>query len=134
MFLIGIFLILLMPFQIFEYSISPSELDLTETSFFILLIIFVFQYIKLCRQITVPLVWKIISPWVHQAHMLLLSILLLLVSVKLFDFGLDELDRMPLLDLCGYVVMVVTMGYSYYRMKTLGIKQTKKIEIEGATE
>ncbi|MEZ8368930.1 hypothetical protein AB6C94_05770 [Vibrio splendidus] len=137
MFLLGIALYLAMPFAIFEYSFSLSELDLIETLFIVFLVAYAYQYIKLCRRIDVPLVRKIITPWVHQAHVFLVFFLLLFASVNLFDFNLDDSTRMPLLDLFGYILTVATLGYSYYRVGVLASQKPKTAETmnsEGAVE
>lgn len=137
MFLLGIAVFLVMPFVIFEYSFSLSELDLIETLFITLLLVFVYQYIKLCFQSKVSLVRKIITPWVHQAHVFLVFIVLLFMSIKQFKLKLDDLERIPLLYLFECLIMVGTMGYSYYRVKTLD-NQPRKASVtvcrEGATE
>lgn len=128
---------LAIPLVVFEYSFSLSELDPIETLFFLFLCFFVYQYIKLCLGVNVPLVWKIITPWVHQAHLLLVAIVLYLMSIKLFGYKLEDLERMPLLDMFEYLLIAGTMGYSYYRVSALNNQRqatTEKVCKEGVTE
>ena len=137
MFLLGITSFVAMPFEIFEYSFSLSELDIIETLFCVFLLVFIYQYIKLCRQIDAPLVRKVITPWVHQAHLLLISVLLALVSMKLFHLELIDFERMPLLNLFGYFLMAATLGYSFYRVRALATQHKSNMEtvcVEGVTE
>ncbi len=137
MFLLGVSMLLAMPLAMFEYSISLSEIDLVETLFIVFLVVFIYQYIKHCRQVDAPLVRKIITPWVHQAHLLLVFLLLSMISASLLGLNLEALERMPLLDLLGYILMVATFGYSYYRIGLFAKKTVETVEVittEGAVE
>ncbi|WP_249553609.1 hypothetical protein [Shewanella sp. 8A] len=114
MFLLGIALFWLLAFFIFEYSFSLSELDLIETLFLVFLFSFVYQYIKHCLHIDAPFVRKIITPFVHQAHLGLVFLGgSLLVATKL-DIGLEELDKIPMLDVTYYILAMLTLSYSDY--------------------
>jgi hypothetical protein len=135
--LLGVSLLLVMPLAMFEYSFSFSELDLVETLFIVFLVVFIYQYIKHCRQIDAPLVRKIITPWVHQAHVFLVFFSLSLISASLLGLNLKDLERMPLLDLLGYILMAATFGYSYYRIGLFAKKIGETVEAvstEGAVE
>ena len=135
--LLGVSLLLAMPFAMFEYSFSLSELDLIETLFIVFLVVFIYQYIKHCRQIDAPLVRKIITPWVHQAHVFLVFFLISLISASLLGLNLKDLERMPLLDLLGYILMAATFGYSYYRIGLFAKKTGETVEAvstEGSVE
>ncbi|WP_139070206.1 hypothetical protein [Aliivibrio fischeri] len=137
MFLLGVSLLLVMPLIMFEYSFSLSELDLIETLFIVFLVVFIYQYGKRCRQIDAPLVRKIITPWVHQAHIFLVFYSLTLISAPLLELNLRELERMALLDLFGYILMAGTFGYSYYRIGLFAKKTVETVEVittEGAVE
>lgn len=134
MFLLGVSMLLAMPLAMFEYSISLSELDLVETLFIVFLVVFIYQYGKRCRQIDAPLVRKIITPWVHQAHLLLVFLLLSMISASLLGLNLEALERMPLLDLLGYILMAATLGYSYYRVGLVAKTTVETASTEGAVE
>lgn len=137
MFLLGITSFAAMPFGIFEYSFSLSELDIVETLFCLFLLAYIYKYIKLCRQIDAPIVCKVITPWVHQAYLLLVSVLLTLVSIKLFNLKLIDFERMPLLNFFGYLLIATTLGYSFHRVRTLGTQHKNNMEkvcSEGVTE
>lgn len=114
MFLLGIALFWLLAFFIFEYSFSLSELDLIETLFVVFVLSFVYQYTKHCMRIDAPLVRKIITPFVHQAYLCLFFLGGgLLVATKL-DIGLEEFDKMPMLDVTYYILAMLTLSYSDY--------------------
>ncbi len=137
MFLFGVSMLLAMPLAMFEYSFSLSELDLVETLFIVFLVVFIYQYGKRCRQIDAPLVRKIITPWVHQGHVFLVFLLLSLISASLLGLNLEALERMPLLDLLGYILMAATFGYSYYRIGLFAkaiVETVETVSTEGAVE
>lgn len=123
MFILGIGLCLLMQSEIFEYSYSLSELDLAETLFIVGLLWFAFHYIKLCCRIDAPLVRKIITPFVHQAHVFLVAFIGLLIYAAANDTTVDNYASMPMLDVADYLLTMATLGYSYHRLGTLSSVQ-----------
>ncbi|MDF4386333.1 hypothetical protein P3452_22150 [Vibrio parahaemolyticus] len=137
MFVLGIVAYAFTPLAIFEYSYSVSELDLVETIFIVLLVMFVYHYIKLCRRIEAPFIRKIITPWVHQAHLLLVLALLGIAAVKFSKLEFEDFDTMPLMDFVSYVLMSMTLLYSYKRMNKYPDKQViaaEEVAKEGAVE
>lgn len=137
MFVLGIAAYAFMPLAIFEYSYSVSELDLIETLFIVLFVMFAYLYIKLCLRIKAPFIRKIITPWVHQAQLILVIILAAGIAVRLFDVNPDVFDETPLLDLVCYVLMSLTLLYSYRRMNKYPDKQvieTQSVVNEGVVE
>ncbi|WP_216639330.1 hypothetical protein, partial [Vibrio fujianensis] len=123
-------------FLMFEYSFSLSELDIIETSFIVFLVMFFYRYIQLCRRSDVPLVRKIITPWVHQAYLGLFSIGLILIAIKFSDFDWDQpLD--PIDEIVGYLCSVAVFSYSYYRVSKLSNQQVSTTPVantQGATQ
>ncbi|MGR5274118.1 hypothetical protein ACPV4S_19915 [Vibrio alginolyticus] len=137
MFVLGIAAYAVMPLVIFEYSYSVSELDLVETIFIVLLVMFAYHYIKLCRRTEAPLIRKIITPWVHQAHLILVFVLLGIAAVQFSELEFEDFDTMPLMDFVSYVLMSITLLYSYRRMNKYPDKQVITAEAvvnEGAVE
>lgn len=137
MFILGLAAYGFLPFAVFEYSYSLSELDLIETLFMVLLVMFVYHYIKLCRRINAPFIRKLITPWVHQAHLLLAFFFCAFIAVQLFKLPFDDLEKMPFMDFLGYVLMSVTLLYSYKRMNAYPpkvVKNAEPVTREGALE
>ncbi|OOE92093.1 hypothetical protein BZG76_09670 [Salinivibrio sp. AR647] len=136
LFLLGLFVYALTPFEVFEYAFSFTEIDLIETLFLVFLVVFFYHYIKRCRQIDVPIVRKIITPWVHQAYVFLLVVSVFVVNKKYFHFNWEHYARLPLVDLLSYLLMAATFLYSYYRINTLARakNQTSEINREGVAE
>ncbi len=137
MFILGLATYAILPFAVFEYSYSLSELDLIETLFMVLLVLFGYHYIKLCRSIKAPLIRKLITPWVHQAHLLLVFILFAFIAVQFFKLPFADLEKMPFMDFVGYVLMSLTLLYSYKKMNAYPVKTVKKEELvtlEGAVQ
>ncbi|MCF7482928.1 hypothetical protein L3V31_14530 [Vibrio sp. J1-1] len=137
MFVLGIAAYAFLPLEIFEYSYSVSELDLIETIFIVLLVMFAYHYIKLCRRTEAPFIRKVITPWVHQAYLLLVLVLLGIVAVQFSELEFDDFETMPLMDFVSYVLMSMTLLYSYKRMNKYPGKQVIAVEAvakEGAVE
>lgn len=137
MFVLGVAIYALLPLAIFEYSYSVSELDLIETLFMVLLVMFAYHYIKLCRCTDAPFVRKLITPWVHQAHLVLVFIIMGVIAVQFFEFNVEDFDKMPLMDFVSYVLMSITLLYSYSRMRKYPQKAVLKVAPvanEGAAE
>lgn len=127
MFLLGLVEFAALPLEIFEYSYSLSELDFMETLFVAYLVVFIYHYVKLCRRVRAPLIRKIITPWVHQAHLFLLFILGTLIAVKWFDFKWDDYPKTPMLDAIATVMMMLAMVYSYVRLSRYSLKPSEKV-------
>lgn len=137
MFVLGLAFFALLPKVVFEYSYSLSELDLVETMFIILLVMFAYHYVKLCRCTEAPFIRKVITPWVHQAYLLLVFVLLGIVTVQFSELEFDDFETMPLMDFVSYVLMSMTLLYSYKRMNKYPGKQVIAVEAvakEGAVE
>lgn len=137
MFVLGVALYAFLPLAVFEYSYSLSELDLVETIFIVLLVMFAYHYIKLCRRTNASFIRKIITPWVHQAHLLLVFIVIGIIAVQFFEFDFDDFDKMPFVDFISYVLMSITLLYSYKRINKYPSKQIIKVETvanEGGVE
>ncbi|WP_154179917.1 hypothetical protein [Vibrio furnissii] len=137
MFALGVSIYKFLPPAMFEYSYSVSELDLIETLFIISLVMFVYHYIKLCCCTDAPFIRKLISPWVHQAHVILVFFLVGVVAVLLFEFNIDDFNKMPLIDLVSYVLMSTAFLYSYSRLRKYPQKAVMKVAPvvnEGAAE
>ncbi|EPF1752806.1 hypothetical protein ACSQUR_004350 [Vibrio alginolyticus] len=137
MFVLGLAFFALLPKVVFEYSYSLSELDLVETMFIILLVMFAYHYVKLCRRTEAPFIRKVITPWVHQAYLLLVFVLLGIVTVQFSELEFDDFETMPLMDFVSYVLMSMTLLYSYKRMNKYPGKQVIAVEAvakEGAVE
>ncbi|EHZ2751329.1 hypothetical protein QNE77_004361 [Vibrio alginolyticus] len=137
MFVMGLAFFALLPIVVFEYSYSLSELDLVETIFIVLLVMFAYHYIKLCRRTEAPFIRKVITPWVHQAYLLLVFVLLGIVAVQFSELEFDDFETMPLMDFVSYVLMSMTLLYSYKRMNKYPGKQVIAVEAvgkEGAVE
>lgn len=137
MFVLGLAFFALLPKVVFEYSYSLSELDLVETMFIILLVMFAYYYVKLCRRTEAPFIRKVITPWVHQAYLLLVFVLLGIVTVQFSELEFDDFETMPLMDFVSYVLMSMTLLYSYKRMNKYPGKQVIAVEAvakEGAVE
>ena len=137
MFVMGLAFFALLPKVVFEYSYSLSELDLVETMFIILLVMFAYYYVKLCRRTEAPFIRKVITPWVHQAYLLLVFVLLGIVTVQFSELEFDDFETMPLMDFVSYVLMSMTLLYSYKRMNKYPGKQVIAVEAvakEGAVE
>ncbi len=128
MLLLGVLLYAMLPLVMFEYSYSLSELDVVETLFIISLATFSYLYIKLCRRIDAPLVRKIITPWVHQGCLFLVVILFSIIAAVSFKIDLDDLQKMPLLDLASYILMSLTLLYSYKRVNKYPNKLVANVE------
>ncbi|QYJ83620.1 hypothetical protein [Shewanella aegiceratis] len=128
MFLLGIALSLLMTKKIFEYSYSLSELDLAETLFFVGLVLFVFHYLKLCYRSDAPLVRKIIMPFVHQAQVSLVAFFVVRIAAKANKLTFNDYTDMPLLDLAVYLLILITLGYSYYWVAYMGGNNAVAVE------
>lgn len=137
MFLFGLALYLfLFPLWVFEYSFSLPELDVIEASFIAFLAIYIYRYIKLCRCIDVPLIRKVITPWVHQAYMGLFSFGLLAFSIKVLGYKLEQPIK-PLAEIISYLLTVVVFGYSYYRMGKFvrnDVEKIQRVDVQGAAE
>ncbi|MGR5453028.1 hypothetical protein [Vibrio alfacsensis] len=134
MFVLGLVFFALLPIVVFEYSYSLSELDLVEALFIVLLVMFAYHYIKLCRRTEAPFIRKVITPWVHQAYLLLVFVLLGIVAVQFSELEFDDLETMPLMDFVSYVLMSMTLLYSYKRMNKYPGKQVIAVGKEGAVE
>ena len=137
MFVLGLVFFALLPIVVFEYSYSLSELDLVETLFIVLLVMFAYHYIKLCRRTEAPFIRKVITPWVHQAYLLLVFVLLGVAAVQFSELEFDDFETMPLMDFVSYVLMSMTLLYSYKRMNKYPGKQVIAVEAvgkEGAVE
>ncbi|MGL1165463.1 hypothetical protein ACSTKZ_18045 [Vibrio parahaemolyticus] len=137
MFVLGLVFFALLPIVVFEYSYSLSELDLVETLFIVLLVMFAYHYIKLCRRTEAPFIRKVITPWVHQAYLLLVFVLLGVAAVQFSELEFDDFETMPLMDFVSYVLMSMTLLYSYKRMNKYPGKQVIGAEVvgkEGAVE
>ncbi len=133
MFLLGLAEFSAMPLVMFEYSYSLSELDLIETLFLVFLVVFVYHYIKLCCQVKAPMIRKIIMPWVHQAHLLLVCLLGSFIAFKWFDFELGDYRKSPLLDVISTILMMVVLVYSYVRLPRYAFKQQKPEDMSEKT-
>lgn len=125
MFFIGIGIGLLMQSEIFEYSYSLSELDLAETLFMVGLLWFTFHYIKLCSRSNAPLVRKIIMPFVHQAQVFLVAFFGMVIYSKANKLVLHDYGSMPLLELARYILILITLGYSYYWIADMGANNSE---------
>ncbi len=137
MFVMGVAIYALLPLAIFEYSYSVSELDLIETLFMVLLVMFAYHYIKLCRCTDAPFIRKLITPWVHQAHLGLVVIIMGVIAIQFFEINVEDFNKMPLMDIVSYLLMSITLLYSYSRLRKYPQKAVIKVAPvanEGASE
>ncbi len=137
MFVLGVAFYIFLPLEIFEYSYSLSELDLMETFFIVFLGMFVYYYVKLCRRSNAPFIRKIITPWVFQAYFILVFSLPVIIATAVFEFNIDDFDKMPVIDIVSYVLMSITLLYSYSRLRKYPQKAVIKVAPvanEGAAE
>ncbi len=137
MFVLGVAIYALLPLAIFEYSYSVSELDLIETLFMVLLVMFAYHYVKLIRCTDAPFIRKLITPWVHQAHLVLVFIIMGVIAIQFFEVNFEGFEKMPMLDFVCYVLMSITLLYSYSRLRKYPQKAAIKVVSvanEGAAE
>ncbi|CAM4120810.1 hypothetical protein [Vibrio neonatus] len=135
MFLIGIYSYLLVPLEMFEYSYSLGELDLIETAYIVFLVVITYKYIKLCSRVNTSVIRKVITPFVHQAHLMLLLSVLLLFCIKIEPrLNWDDLARVPFLDLISYILIAATFTYSYHRIDSQNDDNTATVNVKGAAE
>lgn len=164
MFLFGLLLILLLPFGIFEYSISTSELDVMECAFVVYLVTFARSYISHCKNITAPWVRKVITPFVNLAHVSLLFVigstlvmlslqesLELLLRVPINDLGpvvidilielIKQTTLVPVFDVMSFILSALALQYSFHKVSSFSRKDTAAQEassnqsnFEGATK
>ncbi|GAD78876.1 hypothetical protein VEZ01S_07_00530 [Vibrio ezurae NBRC 102218] len=135
MFLIGIYIYLLVPLEMFEYSYSLGELDLIETAYIVFLVVISYKYIRLCSRVNTSVVRKVITPFVHQAHLMLLLSALFLFCIKIDpQLYWDDLARVPLLDLISYILIAATFTYSYHRIDSQNDDHTATVHAKGAVE
>ncbi|WPC72397.1 hypothetical protein [Vibrio porteresiae] len=117
MFLLGIAMFVLLPSEIFEYSYSLSELDLIEELYLIVLVCFIYKYIKLCLRLKAPFVRKLITPFVYQAYLCLFSVACALIAYLAFDASLEEINYSPMINVFSYVASMIMTAYSYHILK-----------------
>lgn len=137
MFIFGGIVFLGIPFAIFEYSFSLFELDLIETVMIIFIGVFSYYYIKLCKRNPATLGRKIMTPFVHQGHMLLLSSSIFLASIFAFNLDIELSITIPIIEIMGWFLFSGTLLYSYYRINAIGGQSESLIEeptMDGVTE
>ncbi|WP_342608608.1 hypothetical protein [Vibrio tritonius] len=117
MFLLGVTLFALLPSEIFEYSVSLSELDLVEEFYLLWLLIFTYKYVKLCLMVKAPFMRKLIIPFVYQAYFCLFVVACLMIAHLAFDFSINKIDEMPWLNLSSYFGTTLVTLYSYQVLK-----------------
>ncbi|MDN3696099.1 MULTISPECIES: hypothetical protein [Vibrio] len=137
MFIFGGIVFLGIPFAVFEYSFSLFELDLIETVMIIFIGVFCYYYIKLCKRNSATLGRKIMTPFVHQGHMLLLSSSIFLASIFAFNLDIELSITIPIIEIMGWFLFSGTLLYSYYRINAIGGQSESLIEeptMDGVTE
>lgn len=128
MFILGSIVFLEIPFAIFEYSFSLFELDLIETVMVIFIGAFSYYYIKMCKGHPATLGRKIMTPFIHQGHMLLLSSPILLASIYALGFDIEHSLTLPIVEILGWLLFSGTLLYSYYRINVIGGQSESAIE------
>lgn len=107
----------LLPSEIFEYSYSLSELDLIEELYLIVMVCFIYQYIKLCLRLKAPFIRKLITPFVYQAHLCLFSLACVLIAHLAFEYSIEEINYSPMINVFSYVASMIVAAYSYHVLK-----------------
>ncbi|WP_039969973.1 hypothetical protein [Vibrio halioticoli] len=135
MFLLGIYIYVMVPLEMFEYSFSLGELDLVETGYIVFLVVITYKYIKLCSRADISVMRKVITPFVHQAHLMLLLSALFLFCIKIDpQLGWVDLSRVPLLDLISYFLIAATFTYSCHRIGSKNDEITDTVSTKGSVE
>jgi len=114
-FLLGAISIVVIPFSIFEYSPSPSEIDFSELFFVILFSHATFHFFQTSHQLKFSPFESTKSYFIPLGYLITLIIIVGFVLDKL---QLENIIIEPIFDLISYALFVLTIFVTQHRLKT----------------